>query len=38
MDVEKFEKPEMEIIWIETEDVIYTSGGGWEEEEEDPFA
>lgn len=34
MDAEKFEKPEMEIIWIETEDIICTSGFGWEEEEE----
>ena len=40
MDFEKYERAEMEIIEFEAEDVMMSSGFGWEEEEKnlgEPF-
>ena len=37
MTFEKYERAEMEIIEFEADDVITTSGFGWEEEESEPF-
>lgn len=37
MAFEKYKRAEMEIIEFESEDVITTSGFGYEEEESDPF-
>ena len=34
---EQYEKPTMEIICFEVEDVITTSGFGWEEEDTEPW-